>query len=88
MNCSRCGRCCQEMFFKIDLVSSPGGLDHLEWAKLHNLKIEYRHDEHNQRWWGITLAQPCSRLRQEADGRFSCAAYGERPQMCRDYYCS
>ncbi len=84
-SCLRCGRCCREVVFQIDNAYTEKGLDHLEWAKYHRLKIVYRDDSDGRRLWGIELNNPCIHLREEAGGRTSCAIYEIRPKICRDY---
>jgi Fe-S-cluster containining protein len=84
-NCSRCGRCCQEVYLPVDKAYTEDGLDHLEWAHHHGLKIAYREDSEGKRLWGVELDSPCMHLRVEADGKTTCAIYESRPQMCRDY---
>jgi len=85
--CKRCGTCCNEMFFTVDRANTPGGLDHLEWARCHGLDIEFRRDERNDRWWGICIQKPCLKLKIETDGLAICSKYEKRPNMCRDYFC-
>jgi Fe-S-cluster containining protein len=83
--CSRCGQCCREVFFAIDKAYTEDGLDHLEWAQYHGFTITYRDDIYGRRLWGVELNTPCMHLRDETDGKTSCAIYENRPKMCRDY---
>lgn len=39
IKCSRCGRCCREVYLPVDKAYTEDGLDHLEWAKHHRLNI-------------------------------------------------
>ena len=83
--CSRCGKCCREIYLSVDKAYTENGLDHLEWARYHGLNIAYREDSIGRRIWGIELNTPCMHLQEEEDGKTSCAIYQTRPQMCRDY---
>jgi Fe-S-cluster containining protein len=83
--CLRCGRCCREVFFLIDSSYTEEGLDHLEWARYHGLKISFRENNEGKRMWGIELDTPCIHLKEEASGKASCAVYNSRPQICRNY---
>jgi len=85
--CKRCGKCCKEMFFTVDRADTPGGLDHLEWARCHGLNIEFRRDDTNAKWWGVCLSKTCLELSVGNDGIATCSSYKERPDMCRDYSC-
>ena len=84
-NCSRCGNCCCEVFLLVDKAYTEDGLDHLEWAKYHGLKIAYRDDPQGRRLWGVELESPCKHLIKTSDGKTSCAIYENRPQLCRNY---
>ncbi len=83
--CSRCGRCCREVYLPVDKAYTEDGLDHLEWAKHHRLNIAYREDSDGRRLWGVELDAPCIHLMEESDGKTTCTIYDDRPQMCRDY---
>jgi Fe-S-cluster containining protein len=69
----------------VDKAYTEDGLDHLEWARYHGLKIAYREDAEGRRLWGIELDAPCRHLRGDAGGKTSCVIYESRPGMCRDY---
>jgi Fe-S-cluster containining protein len=69
----------------VDKAYTEDGLDHLEWARYHGLKITFRDDREGKRLWGIELDVPCKHLQEKEAGKTSCAIYETRPQMCRDY---
>jgi Fe-S-cluster containining protein len=73
------------VYLPVDKAYTESGLDHLEWAKYHRFRIAYREDVKGRRLWGVELDFPCMNLREESDGKTSCAVYGNRPRMCRDY---
>jgi len=83
--CTRCGKCCREVYLSVDKAYTEDGLDHLEWARYHGLKIAYREDIEGRRIWGIELDTPCIHLREDGDHKTSCAIYETRPQICRNY---
>lgn len=84
-SCSRCGNCCREIFFLIDKAYTEEGLDHLQWARHHGLKIAYREDPNGRKLWGVELDAPCKHLKEAENGKTSCQIYENRPQMCRNY---
>jgi Fe-S-cluster containining protein len=84
-NCNQCGKCCEGAFFIIDDAYTEGGLDYLEWARNHGLKIAFRENSEGKRLWGIELDTPCKYLQKGADGKSFCAVYENRPKMCRIY---
>ncbi len=69
----------------VDKAYTKDGLDHLEWAKHHGLKISYRDDPRGRRLWGVELDSPCKHLQKTSNGKTICAIYENRPLLCRNY---
>jgi Fe-S-cluster containining protein len=80
--CQQCGRCCMAMTFEGGELDDDA-LDQIRWMELHGLRIDY-HRRRGVTTWYYSMPTPCSQLRHE-NGRYSCAIYETRPQMCRDY---
>jgi Fe-S-cluster containining protein len=80
--CQQCGKCCMAMTFEGGEVDEEA-LDQIRWMELHGLTIDY-HRRRGVTTYYYTMSTPCSQLRHQK-GRYSCAIYETRPQMCRDY---
>jgi Fe-S-cluster containining protein len=80
--CQQCGRCCMAMTFEGGELDEEA-YDQIRWMELHGLRIDYYRRRGVVSWF-YTMATPCSQLRND-EGRYSCAIYETRPQMCRDY---
>ena len=80
--CQQCGKCYMAMTFEGGEVDEEA-LDQIRWMELHGMTIDYRRRRGVTTYY-YTTSTPCSQLKHD-DGRYSCAIYETRPQMCRDY---
>ncbi len=88
MECSRCGKCCCEAFYR---HVAPEDLERWEQAGRTELIEAYQaeldsNDRSNPAMAELGLAfHTCGFLRPDGPGRFFCAIHEERPAMCRDF---
>ena len=88
MECSRCGKCCFEPFYRhvrpadTDLWKREGRQDILDFL---NAELK-AHDRTNPAMAELGLPfHTCKCLRADGPGRFACSIYEVRPITCQEF---
>lgn len=88
MDCKRCGKCCQRMIIALHNVPINNDKQELgRWLSYHGVETTKIFNG-KEDVLAIKFNKLC-KFAETKDGLFySCKIYKNRPQICRDYWCS
>ena len=76
--CTRCGKCCRQY-----AIAMKPNADFGRFLTYHGLVLRDRTDGLIE----VYGESKCRHLKSSSKGRYSCAIYDDRPQICRGWKC-
>jgi Fe-S-cluster containining protein len=84
--CLRCGKCCGPFYLALMEVNSEDKKGLGEWITLHGCAVSKQLRD-GKEILTARIPMDCGNLVRNDDGTTSCKDYGNRPIICKEYFC-